>query len=125
MEALAYLRDLVIILAFGVVIVAVFHRFKLPSTAGFILAGVIVGPEGLGFIGDIHQVEVLAEVGVALLLFGIGLELSLEKLRRLWKPILAGGFLQVALTMLITYAVARFYGLSNNSAIFVGFLAAL
>ncbi len=125
MEALVYLKDLVVILGFGVLIVAVFRRFKMPSTAGFILAGILVGPQGLGFIDDIHQVELLAEVGVALLLFGIGLELSLEKLRRLWKPILAGGFLQVGITIIITYAASRFYGLPGNSALFVGFLVAL
>ncbi len=125
MEGLVYLRDLVIILGFGVIIVALFHRFKLPSTTGFILAGILVGPQGLGFISDIHQVETLAEVGVALLLFGIGLELSLEKLRRLWKPILAGGMLQVGITIVVTYALAAFYGLPGNSALFVGFLVAL
>ncbi|MEW6412482.1 MAG: cation:proton antiporter [Candidatus Zixiibacteriota bacterium] len=125
MEGLAYLRDLVFILGFGVVIVALFHRLKLPSTTGFILAGIIVGPQGLGFIDDVHKVETLAEVGVALLLFGIGLELSLEKLRRLWKPILAGGFLQVGITIVVTYALSRFYGLPGNSAVFVGFLVAL
>ncbi|UCE23878.1 MAG: cation:proton antiporter [Candidatus Zixiibacteriota bacterium] len=125
MEALVYLKDLVVILGFGVLIVAVFRKFNMPSTAGFILAGIIVGPQGLGFVGDIHQVEVLAEVGVALLLFGIGLELSLEKLRRLWRPILAGGFLQVGITIIIAYAASRFYGLPSNSALFVGFLVAL
>lgn len=125
MEALVYLRDLVVILGFGVVIVAVFRRFNLPSTAGFILAGILAGPQGLSVIDDIHQVEVLAEVGVALLLFGIGLELSLEKLRRLWKPILAGGFLQVGLTIGFTFAVARYLGLAANSALFVGFMMAL
>lgn len=125
MDALVYLRDLVVILAFGVVIVALFRRFNLPSTAGFILAGILVGPQGLSIIDDIHQVELLAEVGVALLLFGIGLELSLEKLRRLWTPILAGGFVQVALTIAATFAVARFAGLAGNSALFVGFMVAL
>ena len=122
MEALVYLRDLVVILGFGVLIVAVFHRFKLPSTAGFIFAGVIVGPQALGFIDDIHQVEVLAEVGVALLLFGIGLELSLEKLRRLWKPIVTGGILQVGITIIVAFFISRFYGLPVNSALFVGFM---
>ncbi|UCG63011.1 MAG: cation:proton antiporter [Candidatus Zixiibacteriota bacterium] len=125
MDALIYLRDLVVILGFGVVIVALFHRFKLPSTAGLILAGILVGPQGLSIIDDIHQVEVLAEVGVALLLFGIGLELSLDKLRRLWKPIMASGFLQVGLTIIATFGIARISGLTNASALFVGFLVAL
>ncbi len=125
MDKLVYLRDLVVILSFGLLIVTVFHRFKLPSIAGFILSGLLVGPQVLGLIDDVHQVEVLAEVGVALLLFGIGLELSLEKLRRLWKLILTGGMLQVGLSILVAYAVSRYYGLPNNTAVFIGFLLAL
>jgi len=125
MHDLVYLRDLVIILAFGVIIVAIFHRLKLPSIAGFILSGVIVGPQGLGLINDIHQIELLAEIGVALLLFGIGLELSLEKLKRLWKLILTGGLLQVGLTVLATIAVAKLFGVAIQSAVFIGFLVAL
>ncbi|MFH2036329.1 MAG: cation:proton antiporter [Candidatus Zixiibacteriota bacterium] len=125
MHEMVYLRDLVIILGFGVVIVAVFHRFKLPSIAGFILSGVIVGPRGFGFINDVNQVEVLAELGVALLLFGIGLELSLKKLKRLWKLAIVGGVLQVGLTILAVFIVSKLFNLPGNSALFIGFLVAL
>ncbi len=125
MHELAYLRDLVVILGFAVIIVIVFHRLKLPSIAGFILSGVLVGPRGLELINDVQQVEVLAEIGVALLLFGIGLELSLDKLRRLWKLILMGGLLQVGLSTVSAFAVARFWGLPFNTSVFVGFLVAL
>lgn len=125
MDNLGYLRDIVVILSLAIVIVTVFHRFKLPSIAGFILAGIFVGPQGLGLVNDIHQVEILAEIGVALLLFGIGLELSLEKLRRIWKLVLAGGFLQVGLSISVAFVVSKFWGLPNNTAIFIGFLIAL
>lgn len=125
MHDVAYLRDLVIILGFAVVIVSLFHKFKLPSIAGFIFAGVLVGPHALGLISDVRQVETLAEVGMALLLFSIGLELPLAKLRRLWKLILAGGFIQVSLSILVAFAVARAWGLSDATALFVGFLVAL
>lgn len=125
MDELVYLRDLVIILGFGVIIVTVFHKLRLPAIAGFIFSGVLVGPQGFGFINDVHQVEVLAEFGVALLLFGIGLELSLEKLRRLWKLIVIGGALQVGLSVLATFAVAKLFDIPGNSALFIGFLLAL
>ncbi len=125
MNELAYLRDLVIILGFGVIIVTVFHKLKLPAIAGFILSGVIVGPHGFGFINNVHQVEVLAEFGVALLLFSIGLELSLEKLRRLWKQIAVGGALQVGLSVLAVFAISRAFDIPGNSALFIGFLLAL
>lgn len=125
MNELHYLRDLVIILGFGVIIVTVFHKLKLPAIAGFILAGVLVGPKGFGFINDPHQVEALAEFGVALLLFGIGLELSLDKLKRLWKLVIAGGVLQVCITILAAYGIARAFSLPGKTAIFIGFLIAL
>ncbi len=125
MNEVAYLRDLVIILGFGVIIVTVFHKLRLPAIAGFILSGVVVGPHGFGFINDVHQVEVLAEFGVALLLFGIGLELSLEKLRRLWKLIVVGGALQVGMSVLVAFAISRTFDLPGNSAVFIGFLVAL
>ena len=125
MQDLTYLRDLVLILGFGVVVGAVFHRFKLPSIAGLIVVGLIVGPDGLGWISDRHQVEVLAEIGVALLLFGIGLELSLSKLRRIWKLMLIGGVLQVGVCIGAAYAVARLWGLPSNTALFIGFLFSL
>lgn len=125
MHELIYLHDLVIILGFGVIIVALFNKFKLPAIAGFIFSGMLVGPDGLGLINDVNQVEVLAEIGVALLLFGIGLELSLEKLQRLWKLILTGGLLQVGLTIAVVFAIAKGFGLPGNSAIFIGFIVAL
>ena len=95
MNELDYLRDLVVILGLGVAIVAVFHRLKIPTIAGFILAGMLVGPKGLGLVTDIHQVELLAEIGVTLLLFGIGLDLPLDGLLRIWRPFLIVCVIQV------------------------------
>ncbi|MCP4686196.1 MAG: hypothetical protein GY867_12225 [bacterium] len=125
MNELAYLKDLVIILAFAVVVVAVFHRLKLPAIAGFILSGLLVGPEGLGLINDAHKVEVLAEIGVALLLFGIGSELPLSKLQRLWKLAAVGGVLQVGLSALVSFAVCRAAGIEDRAAVIIGFVVAL
>lgn len=125
MHELGYLKDLVVILSVAIIIVVVFHRLKLPPIAGFILSGVIVGPKGLALIGDVHQVEVLAEIGVALLLFGIGVELSLTKLKRLWRQALIGGMLQVGLTITLTYFIANMVGLSATTAIILSFTLAL
>ncbi|MFQ5606620.1 MAG: cation:proton antiporter [Candidatus Zixiibacteriota bacterium] len=125
MSDLSFLRDIVIILTLALVVVSIFLRLKVPTIAGFILAGILIGPKGLGLVGNAHQVELFAEIGVALLLFGIGLELSLDKLRRLWRPILIGGVLQVTLTILISYAVGRLWGISGASALFIGFLVSV
>lgn len=125
MHELTYLRDLLVILGFAVIIVTLFHRFKLPAIAGFILSGVIVGPQGLALIEDVEKVELLAEIGVALLLFAIGLELSLDKLKRIWKLVVIGGSVQVGLSIIVTIVVSILFGLPTNTAVFIGFLVAL
>ena len=125
MHEFDYLKDLVVILAVAVTVVTVLHRLRIPSIAGFILAGVLVGPEVLGFVNDPHEVEKLAEIGVALLLFGIGLELSFDKLKRLWRPIAIGGTLQVGMSIIVTIGIATLFGISLNSAVFMGFIIAV
>lgn len=125
MGELLILRDLAIILAVAVVAVALLHRFGIPSIAGFILAGVLVGPNGLGFIGDIHDVEKLAEVGVVLLLFSIGSEFSLQRLRSLWRPILIGGMAQVCLTSGATFLIVYSLEYSWRTALFSGWVISL
>jgi CPA2 family monovalent cation:H+ antiporter-2 len=120
MHDFAILQDLVVILLVAVVVVVVLTRARVPALAGFVLAGVLVGPHGLGLVDDAHEVELLAEVGVVLLLFGIGLELSLDRIRRLWRAILLGGSLQVGLTAAITGALAVAGGLEPRQAVFLG-----
>ncbi len=68
------LRDLAVIFAVSLLVILLFHRLKLPALPGFIVAGVLLGPNALGLVSDVHQVESLAEVGVILLLFTIGIE---------------------------------------------------
>lgn len=125
MEDLDVLRDLLIIFAIGVGVALALRKVGVPSIAGFIVAGILVGPRSLGLISDVHEVEVLAEIGVVLLLFGIGLELSLEKVRRLWKPILFGGSMQVGVTIGISAIVAISLAVPANQAVFIGFMVAI
>ena len=124
-EVVDYLKELVIVLAAAVVVVTVLRRAGVPSIAGFIVTGALTGPTALGLVDDTHQVEVLAEVGIVLLLFGIGLELSLDRLRLLWKAVLLGGGMQVTLTVACTAALARWWGLPLGSAVFLGCLVAV
>ena len=120
-----FLKDLVIVLGAAVVVVALLRRVGVPSIAGFILTGVLAGPTALGLVDDTHQVELLAEVGVVLLLFGIGLELAVDRLRRLWKAVLLGGGIQVAVTLACTAALARGFGLAPGTAVFLGCVIAV
>ncbi len=125
MTELGFLQDLVVILAAAVAAVACLRYLKVPSIAGFIVAGTIVGPHALGLVQDLHQVEVLAELGVALLLFGIGLELSLSRVRRLWRPIVIGGAVQVGTTILAVLGISLLFGRDFRSALFLGFVIAV
>src|SRR3982074_1591440 len=85
------LKDLAIIFAVSLLVILVFHRIKLPALPGFIVAGVLLGPNALGLVSDAHQVESLAEVGVILLLFTIGIEFSLSRLREMGRQVVIGG----------------------------------
>ena len=119
------LRDLVVIFAAALAVVLVFSRLRLPTIAGFIVAGALLGPGGLGAVHDTHQVEKLAEIGVALLLFTIGLEFSLHELRRLGRILSIGGSLQVGITTALVAGLAVVAGTSAPKGVFLGFLIAL
>lgn len=100
-------------------------RLKLPLLVGLMLTGIAIGPYGLGLIKDVAGVEILAEIGVMLLLFSIGLEFSLRRLREMKRLVLVGGGLQVAVTVAAVAGLAIFLGREVNQAIFFGFLIAL
>src|SRR6266853_1649793 len=119
------LKDLAIIFAVSLLVILVFHRIKLPALPGFIVAGVLLGPNALGLVSDVHQVESLAEVGVILLLFTIGIEFSLSRLREMGRQVVIGGGAQVLLTVGLSAAVAAALGLAWPVAVLVGFLVAL
>ena len=125
MNELTYLRDLIIIFVVAVAVVIILSRFKIPSIAAYILAGALMGPKSLALINDIHRVEVLAEIGVSLLLFGIGMEFSLKKLRALWLNIFVGGTVQVVITGCIAGVIVYFIGYGLPAAIFIGFFVSL
>jgi CPA2 family monovalent cation:H+ antiporter-2 len=125
MHDLTYLKELLIILGFSVVVLFLFSRIKLPAIAGFILTGTLVGPHTFKIINNANHVELLAEIGVALLLFGIGSELALSKLKRLWNMVIWGGVLQVGLSILVLYTICRLLDFSNGQSIFIGIVIAL
>src|SRR3989475_242064 len=124
-EHVIVLKDLATIFAVSLVVILAFHRLKLPALPGFIVAGVLLGPNALGLVSDVHRVEGLAEVGVILLVFTIGIEFSLNRLREMGRQVLVGGGLQVGLTVVVAGAVAAALGLAWQVALFLGCLIAL
>ena len=97
----------------------------MPVIVGFLVTGVLAGPSGLGLIQAMDEVEVLAEIGVILLLFTIGIEFSLGSLLQIRTLVLVGGSLQVALTTGLTFVLAAALGLPLRQALFLGFLVSL
>ncbi len=119
------LTDIVIILGLSLVVILLFQRARLPLVLGFLLTGVVAGPHGLGLVQAVHEVELLAEVGVILLLFSIGIEFSLGSLVRIWRSVVLGGALQVGVTIGVAFLLARALDFGPQQALFLGMLASL
>jgi CPA2 family monovalent cation:H+ antiporter-2 len=121
----ALLKDIVIIFALSTFVNLLFTRMKVPTVVGYLITGVLAGPHLLKLVTEQHQIELIAEIGVVLLLFGIGMEFSLKHLFKIRKVVFLGGLMQVSLSVGIFYLAAKFMGLSNEGSLFMGFLAAL
>ncbi len=119
------LNDVVIIFGLSVAVLLACNRLRVPTVVGFLLTGMLAGPHGLGLIKAVHEVEVLAEVGVVLLLFTIGIEFSLKSLLQIRRSVLVGGSLQVLLTLLSAFLLAGQMGRGFGESIFIGFLISL
>jgi CPA2 family monovalent cation:H+ antiporter-2 len=115
----------VVILGLSLVVALLLQRARLPLVLGFLLTGIVAGPHGLGLIRAVHEVEILAEIGVVLLLFTIGIEFSLGSLVRIWRNVILGGALQVGFTVGLTFLLARAFNRSPSEALFIGMLVSL
>jgi monovalent cation:H+ antiporter-2, CPA2 family len=120
-----FLKSLEVIFIASAAVILLLYKLKIPSLIGFIIAGIIIGPHGVGLIKDVHFIQILAEIGVILLLFTIGIEFSMTKLVRIRKAVLGGGGTQVLLTIAVS-AVLTYIAIENiNKSLFFGFLYAL
>lgn len=120
-----FLRDALLLAGVSLVVLSFFQRLRLPAAAGFIVSGILIGPAGLGLIRGPGELETVAELGVTLLLFTVGLEFSLADLRRLGRAALVGGGLQAVGTTAVVAALLLALGLHPARAILFGILAAL
>lgn len=121
----AFLTTLVVIFGVSALVVFFLHKVRIPSIVGFLIAGVLIGPYGIGMVKDTHAVEVMAEIGVVILLFTIGLEFSLSKLMRIKRAVIVGGGVQVALTIMVSALAAYLVTGNATRSVFSGFLIAL
>jgi CPA2 family monovalent cation:H+ antiporter-2 len=120
-----FLKSLEVIFIASAAVILLLYKLKIPSLIGFIIAGIIIGPHGVGLIKDVHFIQILAEIGVILLLFTIGIEFSLKKLFRIKKAVLGGGGAQVLSTIIASAALTYVAIGDVNKSIFFGFLYAL
>ncbi len=124
-QEITILRELIIILAVSLPITYLFHRAKLPALVGFLITGVLIGPYGASIITETHVVERLADIGVVLLLFAVGLEFSIEDILKSSRQFFVGGSTQILLTIATVAGIAILLQYPVPQAIFFGFLASL
>ncbi|MBO6524250.1 MAG: cation:proton antiporter [Balneolaceae bacterium] len=123
--SLPFLNEIVALFLVSVVIAFLCYKIKLVPIVGFLIAGVIIGPNALGLVQDQELVDMLAEIGIILLLFTIGIEFSLEKLARIKNAIFIGGGLQVLLTVASVLGIFILLNINWKIGIYTGFLVAL
>ena len=126
MHEIEFLKVVVIIFGLASLVIFIFNKLKLPSVIGFLLTGIIAGPYALGLISDIAIIDILAEIGVILLLFIIGMDFSIKKLIKIKNIVIIGGVMQVGITILVVVGILHFFThVPYNQAVFIGFLVAL
>ena len=122
MNGLNFFHQLIIILGFSIPVIYIFNKIKLPSIIGFLITGIIIGPFGLKLIHDIAGIQLMAEIGVAFLLFTIGIEIRLSRFLKHLSEILLTGGLQILCTFIVGMIIGLTMQLSISQSIFIGFI---
>ncbi len=122
MHEISFLQDLAVVMVVAGLVTVIFHRFKQPVVLGYILAGVIIGPHTPPFplIHEETTISTLAELGVILLMFSLGLEFSLRKLKQVGGTAFIAAFLEILLMVWVGYEIGRMFGWSMMDSIFLG-----
>lgn len=118
------LFDIGIVIIFATIIAYAARLLRQPLIVAYVIAGVLIGPLGLGLITNIDDIRTLAELGVAFLLFIVGLEIDVKKLRAVGAVTILGGTLQIIITFLIGFALAGGLGFDSVLSIYIGLLVA-
>lgn len=118
-------QDLLVIFGLSIIVLLIGHRLHIPPVVGFLLTGVLSGPHGLALIDKTDDVEMLAQIGIILLLFGIGMEFSIKKLVQIKRLFLLGGSLQVGLTIAAGWIVGELFDRPWTESLFLGCLLSM
>jgi len=127
MHPVTFLQDLAVVMLVAGLVTVIFHRFKQPVVLGYIIAGVIIGPHTPPFplIHDQDTINTLAELGVILLMFSLGLEFSLRKLRQVGAPAFIAALLEILLLFWVGYEIGQLFGWTHMDSIFLGAMLAM
>ncbi|MGE5499236.1 MAG: cation:proton antiporter [Syntrophothermus sp.] len=125
MHQLSVLKILIIVFLISLPIIYIFRKIGLPAIVGFLIAGMLAGPHGFRLVTDVSTTSAMAEIGVILLLFTIGLELSAASLLEMKKLLIIAGGLQVLLTVIFSSLFFYLTGIGLGQSIFFGMLISL
>jgi len=121
----SFLTEILLVLLMATVVAVIFEKFHLPTILGFLLTGVIIGPQVLGILSDSQHIRMLAELGVVLLMLTIGLEFSVERLRGMQNIAVIGGSLQILISIGASMAFGWWRGWTFYESFFLGSVIAL
>jgi CPA2 family monovalent cation:H+ antiporter-2 len=121
----AILVDVTIILGLAMIVVLLSNYFKIPTILGLLITGIVAGPEALSLIKSMKNINIFADIGVVLLLFSIGIEISLKNLYRIRKQVFLGGTLQMLLTVAFTLILGFFTNLGFKTNLLLGLMFSL
>jgi CPA2 family monovalent cation:H+ antiporter-2 len=126
MQADAFLKDLALVLCVAAITSVVFQRLRLPAAPGYIVAGLLIGPHvPFPLVANLETVQTLAELGVVLLMFSIGLEFSLRRLVRIGPRVGLVVLLEVGLMLAAGFLVGRLFGLGTEASVLAGGVVAI
>ena len=122
MHHILFLQDLAIVIITAALTTILFRQLKQPVVLGYILAGVIIGPNSppFAFISDEKTIATLAELGVIFLMFSLGLEFSLKKLKKVGITAVVAAVLEILIMILAGYKLGQLFGWSQMNSIFLG-----
>ena len=116
------LTDISLMVITATVISFLVRKIRQPLLLAYVVSGILLGPLGLGVITGSEEIRALSELGIAFLLFGAGVEISLDKLRGMGFVSTFAGVIQVALTFLLGFTVSRLFGLAEMASVFTGLI---
>lgn len=127
MAEATFLRDLAVVMTVSAVVTVIFHLLRQPVVLGYLVAGVIIGPHTppFSFVTDLHSIHTLAELGIVFLLFALGLEFDLKKLRKVGGSALLAGSVELLFMFWLGYSAGQLFGWRQMDSLFLGALVAI